>query len=90
VSKTHDLKTWPEPFEAVFSWRKEFEIRKNDRDFAEGDILVLREWTPDGERYTGRKMVAEVKYILRDEVLGKALLQPNVVAMGIEVFKRFD
>lgn len=37
----HELKILPEYFEAVTSGRKQFEIRKNDRDFKVGDQLIL-------------------------------------------------
>lgn len=57
----HELKIYPEFFEAVVSGAKQFEIRKNDRNFENGDILHLREWT--GENYTGRSYKVEITYI---------------------------
>ncbi|EOH55927.1 hypothetical protein UA3_01110 [Enterococcus faecium EnGen0263] len=58
---THELKILPEFFEPVTSGRKQFEIRKNDRDFKVGDQLALREWS--GEKYTGDLFKAEITYI---------------------------
>jgi hypothetical protein len=44
--KKHELKTWPKYFKAVQKGEKTFELRKNDRDFKKGDILILREFVP--------------------------------------------
>jgi hypothetical protein len=64
--KTHELKTWPEPFQAVLDGRKRHEIRVNDRGFAVGDVLELFEYEPhkpDGEKYTGRTVRVRVTYL---------------------------
>jgi hypothetical protein len=61
----HTLKSWPEFFEPVLSGQKQFELRKNDRDFQVGDHVVLREWEPNGDRYTGREINKRVTYVLR-------------------------
>ena len=61
--KTHELKILPQYFQAVWDGIKTFEVRKDDRDYQCGDILVLREW--DG-KYTGSELDVEVTYILRN------------------------
>lgn len=61
--KVHELKCWPEPFEAMWKDLKTCEVRKNDRDFKVGDILHLREFSPDMRIYLGRGMVAHVLHI---------------------------
>ncbi len=63
--KQHQLKTHPEPFAAIEIGVKRHEIRKNDRDFQVGDILILKEWLPTSEVYTGKQIIAEVAYITR-------------------------
>ena len=60
---THDLKIWPEYFQAVQDGRKTFEIRANDRNYLVGHILRLREWCPRRECYTGAKVERVVTYI---------------------------
>lgn len=49
--KIHELKIWPDEFALIQSGEKRFELRRNDRDFAEGDILHLRVWDPDTQDY---------------------------------------
>lgn len=63
-NKTHELKTLPDYFNAVLDGRKTFEIRKNDRDFAVGDTLILIEWIPQYRLPTGRQQRCEITYIL--------------------------
>lgn len=46
--KVHELKCQPPYFEAVAEGRKTVEIRKDDRQFANGDILDLREFVSHG------------------------------------------
>lgn len=48
----HELKTTPFFFRQIFDGEKTFEIRKNDRNYQKGDILLLQEWDPKTEKYT--------------------------------------
>lgn len=70
VMQTHELKVWPEYFAALASGRKNFEVRRDDRGFSEGDTLRLREWRPDMQLYTGAELLAGVVYLLRGPVFG--------------------
>jgi hypothetical protein len=60
----HELKTWPEEFKAILDGTKPFELRKNDRNFNVGDILILKEYIPQSSRYTGKTCRRIVTYIL--------------------------
>ncbi|WP_304341582.1 DUF3850 domain-containing protein [Metaclostridioides mangenotii] len=62
VLKTHSLKIQSKYFDAVLNNKKNFEIRKNDRDFKIGDTIVLREVKID-ELYTGRTISGIITYI---------------------------
>lgn len=76
----HELKTWPEFFQPVVDGIKQFELRRNDRDFKVGDTLLLKEW--DHEQYTGRSVSARIIYIMNLNAIG-AGLNPNYIIMSI-------
>lgn len=59
----HKLKTWPQPFEAVVSGAKRYEVRRDDRAFQVYDELLLQEWNQDTLTYTGREVRVTVTYI---------------------------
>lgn len=67
----HELKTHPEPFQAVVSGAKRFEFRKDDRTprFEPGDILRLQEFDPESG-YTGHSRNRIVTYIARGPNFG--------------------
>lgn len=95
--RTHVLKAWPEPFEALLDGTKTYEIRKDDRGFAVGDWLLLREWDPSGEflpaldaedvginaqpDYTGRERLARITYKTPGGSWG---LPPDVCVLAID------
>ena len=58
-------KIWPEFFEAVASGKKTFELRLNDFDINEGDTIVLQEWDPKTQEYTGRSIKKSVGSVVR-------------------------
>ncbi len=63
---THELKIHPEYFQDVSLGLKKVEIRKNDRNYQERDNLVLKEYDPKTEAYTGKQVVRTVSYIVKD------------------------
>jgi len=86
TARTHNLKTYPSDFEAVLSGKKTFEIRYNDRDFAEGDTLVLEEWDPTPtvympRGYTRKRLKCCVTYVLHG---GRFGLNQLWVVMGFK------
>jgi hypothetical protein len=80
VNKIHTLKTWPQYYKAVVSGEKTFELRKNDRGFKVGDVLVLQEYNKHKEEYTGEMMSFTVTYILTGHSFG---VKPGFVIMSI-------
>lgn len=61
----HELKIWPENFQALVQGLQPFQLRKNDRGFAVDDILILKEWDPETEEHTGNAMRVRVTYIMQ-------------------------
>lgn len=61
--KKIEKKIWPQYFEAVASGKKRYELRLNDFEVKEGDILILREWDPKTRQYTGRVTERKVTYV---------------------------
>ena len=66
----HKLKTWRGYFEDVEKGIKTFELRKNDRGFVVGDILLLQEWNKNKEEYTGNELRFKISYILHGGSFG--------------------
>jgi len=63
---THALKVWPDYFKAIESGVKVFELRKFDRPFNVGEKLLLQEWDPVSETYTGKEETRLITYVLSD------------------------
>lgn len=83
----HELRTWPEPFEAIKRGHKRHEIRRDDRGYAVGDTLYLREFRPGPAAaglsiYTGRWMRCRVTYLTPGGAWG---LAAGLCVMSIEV-----
>lgn len=68
--KTHELKIWPQYWEAVRANQKTFEVRKHDRDFKVGEGIWLCEYDPEQEAYTGRAWIKKITYILQGGQFG--------------------
>jgi hypothetical protein len=61
---THTLKTIQPYYDDVLKGAKNFELRKMDRPFNDGDIVILQEFV-DG-KLTGREQTFRIDYILAD------------------------
>ena len=79
----HFLKCWPFPFEKAWDGKKTHEVRHNDRDFAIGDILRLREYDPNTKQESGRVLDAKVT----DITTGFGL-PPELCVMSIQIIKQ--
>ncbi len=82
----HDLKCWPEFFEAILQGKKNFEVRYNDRGYAVGDTLWLREYDMPTQTYTGREMHLRVTYMSATLMC----IRPGWVVMAVQPFLSGD
>ena len=81
IMTEHELRCWPEHYAAVAGGRKTCELRLNDRPYAVGDSLLLREYEPLESRYTGASLRVRVTHILG----GGVWLAPSYIAMSIRL-----
>ncbi|MBU2219360.1 DUF3850 domain-containing protein [Patescibacteria group bacterium] len=58
-------KVWPVYFRSILAGDKNFELRLNDFECRIGDILILEEWNPETQKYTGRVLEKKVGYVLK-------------------------
>jgi len=63
----HTLKTWKKPFSDILTGIKTFEIRKDDRDYNVGDILILDEFDNKSSQYTGNTIKCIVTYLIKSK-----------------------
>ena len=84
------LKILPEFYDAVESMEKPFEVRKNDRNYQVGDILILQEYVPEVDwpahapvfrGYTGASIRRKISYVLPGGQYG---IDPEYVVLGLQ------
>lgn len=79
--ETHRLKTWTEYYKSILSGEKTFEVRKNDRGFKTGDILLLNEWDNSTSKYTGSQTAVQITYMLNGGQFG---IESGYCVLGIK------
>lgn len=90
--KIHELKILPQYFNAIKEEKKNFELRKDDRDFQVGDVLMLKEFnlqekyeTIEGAEtyFSGNKILRQITYIFKDETESMGLSKDYAI-LGIK------
>lgn len=90
----HSLKTWKQYFRQIVDGQKTFEVRKNDRGFKVGDILILDEYNNETKEFTGRSECFQVGFMLQGEfglpadVCVMSLLNPDALPVVGGLTKR--
>ena len=88
---THQLKTWPQYWDAVQSGEKTFEVRRDDRGFQKGDILELlrcRKSLLGGYEVEYAGMTTRPAYVVRKRITyvltgGQFGIEPGFVVLGL-------
>lgn len=85
--KRVEKKVQPPYFQAILDGRKNYELRLADFTVNKGDILVLKEWDPNAQCYTGRELEREVTYtaVFSLADLGKFWSKEDLEKHGIQV-----
>jgi hypothetical protein len=84
----HELKTWPEQFQAVMDGNKCHEVRSTqDRTFGVGHLVTLREYRPEADGvlaagYTGREFTTRITWVTQPGTFG---LPPDVAVLSLEL-----
>jgi len=82
--REHELKVWPEFFDALADGSKPFEVRRDDRGFLVGDRLRLREWVPSAGSFTGREVERVVSFVLSsDQSPERGAIGSDFVVLGL-------
>ena len=96
MSYKHTLKCSARYFDEIEAGEKNFEVRRNDRGFQKGDILILQKYDQERGRYVERhfqdpvlgvmtsepvKLERRITFILTGGQLG---IEPGYVVMALE------
>jgi predicted fused transcriptional regulator/phosphomethylpyrimidine kinase len=90
MATEHKLKTWPRFWDAVASGEKNFDVRRNDRAFQTGDVLVLEKYNPETRRYEteGFEINAKIKSVRKRIAFllqgGQFGIEPGYCVLGLE------
>ena len=79
----HKIKIDTKYFDDVAREIKTFEVRKNDRAYKVGDLLVINEYDREIEEYTGRYIRASIAYILDEQ----EYLRDGYVILALEILE---
>lgn len=89
--QVHDLKCWPDQFQASWEGRKSAELRIDDRHYQSGDLLWLREWDPMGpvesDRYSGRTLLLRATHVQRATPPADGGMMEEYVSLSCELVR---
>lgn len=84
---THHVKSWAHFFDAIAAGDKTHDLRKDDRGYKVGDILMLKRYDNINGNYTGEELPVEVTYITSKQVpcaFSSAVLPADYAILSIQ------
>jgi hypothetical protein len=88
--KKIEKKTWPEYFKEILDGKKTFDLRLNDFDIGEGDVLVFKEYNPETKKYTGREIEKKVGFVGKWKLDELFWTKEEIEEKGIQVISLKD
>lgn len=87
MATIHKLKCWEPYYDAIVAGDKQFDVRRDDRGFQKGDLVLLEKYDGKKHRYVcpAGKMARpyaiekKIKYILTGGQFG---IEPGYVVLG--------
>lgn len=79
-----EKKAWLEFFEKIITGEKTFDFRLGDFECKPGDSLILKEWNPKTQKYTGRTLEKKITYVLKTKDL-KFWAKEDIEKHGFQV-----
>lgn len=87
----HVVKSWIMFFTDIISGERTSDIRLNDRRYAVGDTMLLREFDPVKNEYTGREAEVEITYMQTNKsnpcAISYLALHNDYVVLSIKLLK---
>ena len=85
----HFVKSWSMFYEDILSGQRTSDIRLNDRRYAVGDYMQLREYDPVKGSYTGREQTVLITYLQQNKsnpcAISREALKEGYVVLSIQV-----
>lgn len=76
----HELKIHEQFFEETRDGSMPFTVRRNDRNFQVGDLIVFREWYAVRQQFTGRAFTKKITFALDG---GRYGIEEKFVVLGL-------
>lgn len=82
----HMVKTVVDVFHDVWDHRKPFEVRKDDRGYAVGDLVFQHEYDPAAATFSGRYVLGRITYKLDGGQFG---IEPGFCVLALDLLGNF-